>query len=156
MSRCTRFRCRKTACGLKCHDTRSTAWTLKRRTDGGLLSSRETTWRCLRTEKLQRLGFRSGNGTSARVLAISAARAAASSLGGGGPDSLLARAFKTCGGMLPALTGTGSKPPAVSTVLPLLRKFRHFSARARSVRARTHRRQKLTKSSYRYYRCDKH
>jgi hypothetical protein len=50
------------------------------------------------------------------VLAISAARAA-SSLGGGGPDSLLASAFKTCGGMVPELTGTGSKPPAASTVL---------------------------------------
>ena len=41
----------------------------------------------------------------------------ASSLGGGGPDSLLARAFKTCGDMVPALKGSGSAPPAVSTVL---------------------------------------
>jgi hypothetical protein len=30
---------------------------------------------------------------------------------------LLARAFKTCDGMVPALTGPGSKPPAASTVL---------------------------------------
>ena len=70
-----------------------------------------------RTEELQRLGLRSGNGIAACILAISAARAAASSFGGGGPDSLLARAFKTGGGIVPALTGTGSKPPEVSTVL---------------------------------------
>jgi hypothetical protein len=75
------------------------------------------TWRCLRTEKHQRLGLRSGNGIAACILAISAARAAASSFGGGGPDSLLARAFKTGCGIVPALTGTGSKPPEVSTVL---------------------------------------
>lgn len=30
---------------------------------------------------------------------------------------MLASAFKTCDGMVPALTGTGSKPPAASTVL---------------------------------------
>jgi len=30
---------------------------------------------------------------------------------------LLARAFKTGGDIVPALTGTGSKPPEVSTVL---------------------------------------
>src|SRR5262245_44090116 len=89
------------------------AWTSKRRIDGGLRLRREP----LRTEKLQRLGLRSGNGIAACILAISAARAAALSLGGGGPDSLLARAFKTCGGMVPALTSTGSKPPAASTVL---------------------------------------
>ena len=29
---------------------------------------------------------------------------------------MLARAFKTGGGIVPALTGTGSKPPAVNTV----------------------------------------
>src|SRR5262245_35633721 len=88
------------------------AWTSKRPIDGGLRSRREPLW----TEKLQRLGLRSGNGNAACTLAISAARAAGSSLGGGGPDSLLASAFKTCGAMVPASTGNGSTPPAASTV----------------------------------------
>src|SRR6476619_3548822 len=70
-----------------------------------------------RLKRHQRLGLRSGNGIAACILAINAARAAASSFGGGGPDSLLARAFKTGGGIVPALTGTGSKPPAINTVL---------------------------------------
>ena len=66
--------------------------------------------------RYQRFGLRSGNGIPAWVLAISAARAAASSSGGGGPDSLLARALRIGAGMVCALTGCGSKPPAVSTV----------------------------------------
>src|SRR5262249_17904974 len=62
-------------------------------------------------------------GIAACILAISAARAAASSFGGGGPDSLLERACRTCGGMGPALTGTGSKPPTASPVLHSPRNF---------------------------------
>ena len=80
-----------------------------------LLQYRRSTQK--RQKKHQRFGLRSGKGIAACILAISAARAVASSLGGGGPDSLLARAFKTCGGMVPALIGSGSKPPAFSTVL---------------------------------------
>src|SRR6185369_1002858 len=64
----------------------------------------------------QRMGFRSGNGTL-EVLASNACRVAASSLGGGGPVSLLARALSTGSGRVSALAGTGgSKPPAVRTV----------------------------------------
>src|SRR6476620_3159899 len=70
-----------------------------------------------RTKKHQRFGLRSGNGIPACVLAISAARAAASSLGGGGPESLLASALRIGAGIVSALTGCGSKPPAVSTLL---------------------------------------
>ena len=70
-----------------------------------------------RTKKHQRFGLRSGNGIPAWVLAISAARAAASSLGGGGPDSLLASTLRIGTGIISALTGCGSKPPAASTVL---------------------------------------
>src|SRR5262249_32562962 len=47
-----------------------------------------------------------------------ARRAAGSSLGGGGPVSLLARAFSTGSGRVSALSETGgSKPPAVRTEL---------------------------------------
>ena len=68
-------------------------------------------------ECCQRFGLRSGKGTLGRVLAISAARAAALSSGGGGPDSLLAKALRIEAGMLCSLIGCGSKPPAESTVL---------------------------------------
>ena len=81
------------------------------------------------TKKHQRFGLRSGNGIPAWVLAISAARAAASSLGGGGPDSLLASTLRIGTGIISALTGCGSKPPAVSTVLHFLQLREYYADR---------------------------
>ena len=64
----------------------------------------------------QRCGLRSGNGTF-ELLASSACRVAGSSLGGGGPLSLLARALRIGSGIVSASAGTGgSKPTAVRMV----------------------------------------
>ena len=63
-----------------------------------------------------RSGLRSGNGIiNGEQFPIIACRAAALSLGGGGPDSLLLIALSSAAGIASALAG-GSKPPDVNTV----------------------------------------
>ena len=79
----------------------------------------------------QRFGLRSGNGIPAWALAISAARAAASSLGGGGPDSLLARALRIGAGMLSALNRLRLEAASGKHCAAFLRELRHGKRPAR-------------------------
>ena len=72
-----------------------------------------------------RFGLRSGRGTL-ELLASSAWRDAASSRGGGGPVSLLARALSTGSGRGSALSGTGgSNPPRSQHGATFLRQLAH-------------------------------